>query len=230
MPENTPAAEKPTNEKNEGLYSAKLLGFVYTPYVIRFSHRFAWQVPNSVLHRNHADNIGANHLTVGPGNGYFLSKLPPSTALRSLTLMDLNATCLKVAGDRLRGRFDVRTVEQDALKPWPVAEGSLDSVDCHMMLHTVRGSSMLDKEGLIAEAAKALRPGGRFIGATILAKGEGVVLNGLATRLMNAYNGQSNTFANANDSSEDLRALLEKHFSEVRYEVHGCTGVWVAVK
>lgn len=218
------------NEANEGLYSPTVLKVVYTPVVIWFSHALAWKLPNRIVHRNHRDHIGRTHLTVGPGNGYFLAKLPKNSPLRSLHLLDLNAACLDITRKRLDGRFDIRTTEQDALKPWPVEPGSLDSVDCHMMLHTVRGKDLWAKEALVAEAARALKPGGRFFGATVLAKGEGVQVNGLARKLLDTYNSKQNTFCNLGDSSEDLRAVLEKHFSTVDFQVFGCTGVWVATK
>ncbi|MEY9212035.1 class I SAM-dependent methyltransferase [Thermobifida halotolerans] len=219
-----------SNEANEGLYSPTVLKMVYTPVVIWFSHTLAWKLPNPVVHRNHREHVGRTHLTVGPGNGYFLAKLPKNTPLRTLHLLDLNRACLDVTAQRVGDRFDVHTIEQDALQRWPVEEAGLDSVDCHMMLHTVRGKNLLDKEALIAEAARALKPGGRFFGATVLAKGEGVRVNGIARRLLDVYNSKQNTFCNLGDSSEDLRAILDKHFSDVQFQVHGCTGVWVATK
>lgn len=218
------------NEANEGLYSPTVLKLVYTPVVIWFSHAMAWKLPNSVVHRNHRENVGPNHLTVGPGNGYFLSKLPKDTPLRTLHLLDLNRACLDITAQRVGDRFEVHATEQDALKQWPVEEGSLDSADCHMMLHTVRGENLVAKEALVAQAARALKPGGRFFGATVLAKGEDVRVNGLARKLMDVYNNRDNTFCNLGDSSEDLRDVLGKHFSDVTFRVFGCTGVWVATK
>ncbi|RCV56844.1 class I SAM-dependent methyltransferase [Marinitenerispora sediminis] len=220
------------NEKNEGMYSRAGLTRVYTPFVIRFSHRFAWRVSNEVLHRNHREHIGQTHVTVGPGNGYFLSKLPADTRLRTLHLLDINRTCLDVAAEQLRSRFDVHTHEQDALKPWPLADASVDSVDSHMVLHTFRGDGIQAKAGLVAEAARVLKPGGRFFGCTILSKGEGVRKNWLARRLLALYNGQKNTFSNAGDSADDLRAVLEKHFEpgNVDFRVDGCVGIWVVTR
>ncbi|GLU47177.1 class I SAM-dependent methyltransferase [Nocardiopsis ansamitocini] len=235
MPETTPPTGPDGknftgNEKNEGLYSPGVLGKFYTPYVIWFSHRAAWGVSNKALHDNHRTHIGQNHLTVGPGNGYFLAKLPASTPLRTLRLLDLNRTCLDFTTQRVGRRFDTSTIEQDALAAWPVDDGTLDSVDCHMMIHTLRGDIIGDKEELVAQAARVLKPGGVFFGATILAQGPDVRPNALARKLMALYNGQSNTFSNANDSSSDLKKVLERHFSRVEFEVQGCTGVWVATK
>jgi len=218
------------NRANSKLYSHWWMSKGYTLGVIWFSHACVWQVPNSILHRNHRDNVGQNHLTVGPGNGYFLGKLPKDTPLRTLHLLDLNPACLEITRKRLGNRFDVRTAEQDALKPWPVEPDSLDSVDSHMMLHTVRGKDMWDKEPLMAEAARALKPGGRFFGCTVLGKGEELRINPLARRFLDLYNSQENTFCNLDDTPEDLRKVLEKHFSAVDFRVVGAVGVWVATK
>lgn len=226
MPE-TPRV--PVSEPNENIYNLRVLRWVYTPVAIQFSHRFAWRVPNRLLHRNHADYVGDTHLSVGPGNGYFLARLPRDTRLRRLHLLDLNPACLRITADRMAERFRVRVHRADALRTWPLATGSVDSVDAHMMAHTLPGDRIGDKEGLFAEAARVLRPGGTFFGATILASGAGVRHGWLARRLMRLYNGQQNTFSNAGDTAEDLTHMLERHFTDVDLRVHGCVGVWTAV-
>ncbi|MFC7329685.1 class I SAM-dependent methyltransferase [Marinactinospora rubrisoli] len=232
MPENWSPAELTVNEKNDALYSRTVLARLYTPVVIRFSHRFAWRVSNSVLHRNHREHIGQTHVTVGPGNGYFLSKVPADARLRTLHLLDINRTCLDITEARMRDRCEVHTHEQDALKPWPLADASVDSVDSHMVMHTFRGNSIHAKAALVAEAARVLKPGGRFFGCTILSEGTGIRKNWLARRLMAVYNGRKNTFSNAGDSADDLRAVLEKHFApgNVDFRVDGCVGIWVVTR
>lgn len=232
MPETASSPPLRPNEANARAYSQFVLRWVYTWFVIFFSHRFAWRIPNRVLHANHRRGVGAVHVSVGPGNGHFLAKLPRRAWPRLLHLLDLNPACLALTGRRLGSRFTVRAHEQDALARWPLGEASVDSVDCHMMLHTVRGTDLRAKAALVAEAARVLRPGGVFFGCTILARGEGVRVNGLARRLMALYNGQSNTFCNLGDTAEDLREVLIEHFGadQVRVRVMGCVGVWVAAR
>ena len=226
MPETPPP---PISEPNGAIYNPRVLRWIYTPVAITFSHRLAWKVPNRLLHRNHSNYAGGTHLSVGPGNGYFLSRLPRRTRLRRLHLLDLNPACLRVAGDRLAERFRVYLHHADALRGWPLPPASLDSVDAHMMVHTLPGNSIGDKAVLFAEAARVLRPGGAFFGATILASGAGVRHGWLARRLMRLYNSQQNTFSNTGDTAEDLTHVLEEHFTSVDLRVAGCVGVWTAV-
>lgn len=222
MSDNSPPT---ANEPNSTVYSPAVLGWVYTPYVIGISHRLAWGVRNADLRRPYR-LAGPVHLCVGPGNGHFLRSLPART--RTLHLLDLNRSCITHTARRLRRRgLDLRAHLQDAAAPWSgVGDASVDSIDCQMVLHCLRGAGLGDKEAVLAEAARVLKPGGVFFGATVLASGGGVVHTRLGARLMAAYNGARNTFHNAGDSAQDLRALLEKHFERVELRVQGSTGLW----
>ncbi|MDA8371084.1 MAG: class I SAM-dependent methyltransferase [Nocardiopsaceae bacterium] len=212
---------------NPQMYSRRMMDLYYDPMVINVYHRFVWQVSNRLLCQQYADNVGERHLDLGPGTGYFLAKLPTTTPLREVHLLDLNPGPLDRTIARIGKRFDpIHRHEADALAPWPLADDSVDSVGSNMMIHCLPRESIPAKAVIFEQAARVLRSGGRFFGCTIL--GAGTKPNALARRALKVSNGFDNTFFNLNDHPDDLRTELEKHFDDVHVSVHGCTGVWTA--
>ncbi|PSK89916.1 methyltransferase family protein [Murinocardiopsis flavida] len=228
MPDNGPLPPS----SNGRLYSPGNLRFAYTPLVIRLSHPYLWGIPNAVLHRLYRECVGRHHLEVGPGNGHFLRRLPQFARPEVLHLLDVHPGPLRVAEARLRSEASVRTHLADALAPWPVEPGSLDSVVACMVMHTLPSEDVpgiRGKAALVAEAARALRFDGVFGGAAILAGGAGVRPTRYGPRAMDNYN-KRGWFDNTADTREDLEAVLRGHFRRVRLTLHGSVAVWRAVR
>lgn len=216
------------SEPNPDLYSPKWMDR-YDLLIVRLSHLLAWRVPNRTLCALYDRNIGGRHLEVGPGSGYFLDHMSPAAVSRvkELRLLDLNPAPLAHTRARLEPKFGRAILhEADALQKWPFEDGSLDSVGSTMVLHCLPRPSMLGKAVVFEQAARVLRPGGRFFGCTILAGGEGITQNWLARRLMATYNSKENTFHNSGDTLEDLRSVAEKYLDDVTVTAHGTVGVW----
>ncbi|GAB3209239.1 hypothetical protein GCM10027294_22830 [Marinactinospora endophytica] len=227
-PETPEPTETTMSQPNPGLYSPRIVAR-YDFLVIYRNHPFVWRVSNRVLRRLYAGNIGERHLDVGPGSGYFLHTLPSDTPLRELSLLDINDEPLRFTRARVQDRFEVRTYPGvDALGPWPLADDSLDSVGTSMMLHTLPRPNMRSKANVFDEAARVLRPGGRFFGATVLGSGEGVRHGFFARRALGIYHSADNCFRSTGDTSEDLKAMLEERFDDVRYTVQNSAAIWQA--
>ena len=231
MPESSPAdPHAHTNQPNPSIYNRFVLYVIYTIWVHWISHPLAWGISNRWIRHAYRTRTGRAHLSIGPGNGRFLRHLP--ARVRALHLMDLNPQCLGMA-TRILGRRPI-TVHghwQDVLAAWKdLPDHSVDSIDCMMVIHTLRGALLQEKLLFLAEAHRVLKSDGVFYGATILASGQGVQLNAFARLLMRIYNGRKNIFANTGDTFEDLRTMVRAHFPDADVGVQGCTGIWVAVK
>ncbi|MEY9212103.1 class I SAM-dependent methyltransferase [Thermobifida halotolerans] len=206
-----------------GLYRPFSLRWLYTPYVIGFSHRLARGVPNTVPHILHRETVGPVHVEVGPGNGHFPARLPHDRPIRALHLLDHRSGPLQVCRRRSGDRWPVRAHRADVLDAWPVPESHADSVTASMVVRALPGQGIGAKAALFDQAARALRPGGLFTGATILTRG--VAPNRLARRLMSHYNTRG-WFAHGGDSLADLDLALAERSTGVRVDVHGCAALW----
>ncbi len=203
---------------------------VYTPLTLRlydlvvlgFSNRFLWRCPTSLLRAHYDAHVGACHLDVGVGTGYFLDRARWPVDAPRITLLDLNAHSLAAAARRI-GRYRPETVQADCLAPWPVA-GQFDSVGLGYLLHCLPGR-IPEKAVVLDHAAAALADGGTVFGATIL-QGD-APRSGAAQRLMNLYN-RKGIFSNAGDTFADLRAALEARFSEVTLTRSGAVALFAA--
>lgn len=78
---------------------------------------------------------------------------------------------------------------------------------------------------MFANAAAALRPGGRAFGSTILA--DGVKTTTPARALMRLYNSRG-IFHNARDDLAGLREELADHFADHRLTVRGSVALFEA--
>ena len=97
---------------------------LYDAWVLGISNRFAWQCPTrQVLQPFFDRHVGAHHLDVGVGTGYYLAKanLPPTT---HVSLLDLNPSSLAAAKQRL-GRDDTPTLQHDVFKPLDASRTSV---------------------------------------------------------------------------------------------------------
>ena len=204
---------------------------VYTPIVLKLydwwvlgvSNRLAWRCPTStVLLPFFAAHVGARHLDVGVGTGYYVAQA--GVARRAeLTLLDLNENSLRAAAARTG--VSARTVRHDVMQPLPPSlHGRFDSVSMFYLLHCLPGR-MLEKGKAIAALKPALAAGGVIYGATIL--GEAAGHNAFGRWLMRIYN-RKGIFGNRTDTLESLEAALRPHFERVQVRQHGKVALFVA--
>ena len=205
-----------SSEAGAAVYSPLTLK-LYDAWVLGISNRFAWHCPTrQVLQPFFDRHIGANHLDVGVGTGYYLANahLPDTT---HVTLLDLNPSSLQAAKERF-GRSDTQVLQHDVFKPLDASQhGRYDSISLFYLLHCLPGS-MADKAQVFASLKPCLKGNGVLFGATIL--GDTAEHNGFGRKLMDIYN-KKGIFGNRGDTVQGLRTALEQHFAQVSIEVVG---------
>ena len=194
---------------------------IYDPVVLGFLAPVVWRCPASRLVDGYRRHIGARHLDVGPGTGYFLDRAGLTDGA-SVTLLDPNVHVLDHAGRRLE-RLDVTTVEADVLKPLPV-EGSFDSAALNGVLHCLPGPHSR-KAAAVANVAAVLASDGVLFGASIL--GRSGHHTWLARRVLESNN-RRGTFDNLDDTQAGLRQILEASFERVDMETVGSMAIFTA--
>jgi ubiquinone/menaquinone biosynthesis C-methylase UbiE len=205
---------------------------VYTPialklydwWVLSISNTYAWRCSTDpVLLEHFQQYLGENHMDIGVGTGYYLSRSRKKP--QNLTLVDLNPNSLKSASTRISHQYTTQCIQHDIFMPLPAAmNNSFDSVSMFYLLHCLPGN-MVSKEIAVANAAKVLKPGGTLYGATIA--GSGVTHNKFGSRLMKIYNNKG-IFNNWQDSADDLRAILNAHFEKVEVNICGTVALFSA--
>jgi len=203
---------------------------IYTPLVLRtydwvvlgLSNQLLWRCPTAELRRLYDRNVSARHLDVGVGTGYFLDKANWPVANPSITLLDLNPNCLRVASQRI-SRFAPRTVLANILTPLP-SLGPFSSVSLCYLLHCIPGA-INEKAVVFDHLRPLLAPGARVFGATIV---QGKVPRSVSAQaLMNLYN-RKGIFSNAEDTVEDLNAAVRQRFSDVKIVTKGAAALFEA--
>jgi ubiquinone/menaquinone biosynthesis C-methylase UbiE len=86
--------------RGQSNYTRALLA-LYDPLVLGLAARFVWRCPTARLVAGYRQHIGARHLDVGPGTGYFLERAG-LRARSPVTIVDPNANVLAHASRRLR--------------------------------------------------------------------------------------------------------------------------------
>lgn len=203
---------------------------IYTPLVLRtydwvvlgLSNQLLWRCPTAELRRLYDRNVSVRHLDVGVGTGYFLDKAEWSVANPSITLLDLNPNCLRVASQRI-SRFAPRTVLANILNPLPGLE-PFSSVGLCYLLHCIPGT-INEKAVVFDHLRPLLAPGAHVFGATIV-QGK-VPRSAPAQALMNLYN-RKGIFSNAEDTVEDLDAALRQRFNHVKIATKGAVALFEA--
>jgi SAM-dependent methyltransferase len=196
---------------------------VYDQFVLGFSNRRAWRCPSPRLLAHYQAHLGARHLDIGVGTGYFLDHTRFPIRQPLVVLADLNPASLAATAERL-DRYQPVTHELNVLEPFRLPEAPFDSVGLNYLLHCLPGT-MAEKNAVFGHIAPQLRPGGVLFGSTIL--GRGVQHNAVGRTLMAAYN-RKGIFSNREDDADTLRAGLARHFSEVEVQIEGVVAVFAA--
>lgn len=181
---------------------------VYDRFVIGFMAPRVLKTPVAPVLDQYRNHVGARHLDVGPGTGWFLDRadLPVTT---EVVLLDPNPNVLAHCV-RVLDRLEPTTVEADVLKPLPV-DGSFDSAALNMVLHCLPGPPER-KAQAIQNVAAALTPDGVLFGASVLGRS---APHSAPARAFLAVANRKGAFDNFEDSADGLREMLSDSFHEV---------------
>ncbi|WFB10708.1 class I SAM-dependent methyltransferase [Streptomyces sp. LX-29] len=206
----------------QSAYDKRALTF-YDLLVYRGSSPLFWRCSPRNFLRMYDTCVGAEHVEIGVGTGYLLDHCRFPVSDPRITLVDLNPATLDFTAKRL-AKFRTTQVRANALEPLPLPKASHDSVALSFLLHCIPGS-IREKGVALAHAAEVVRPGGVVFGSTILSSGVPVTRAGRS--LMAKLNAKG-VFHNQQDSLDDLRDQLTKHFVSHDLVVRGCVGLFRA--
>ena len=221
MPTEAPTAAQV--EAGQQVYNPLLLAG-YDLFVLRFSNRFAWRCPWPRLLEAYNRHVGARHLDIGVGTGFFLDRCRWPVDRPEVTLLDLNPNSLAAAAARIR-RYAPRIVRASALEPLPLGEQRFDSVGLNFLLHGLPGPIEQKTRTVLEGVKPQLAPGAVVFGSTIL--GRGVRHNAVGRALLRPYN-RKGIFSNLADDLEGLERALAAGLSTVEAEVVGTVALFSA--
>lgn len=220
VPEGSRGALTTEVSRGQAVYTRRTLA-AYDVFVLGIMNHVVWRCPTSVLTRHYEKHLGAEHVEVGVGTGYFLDRAASQPT--RLTLVDLNQDVLAHAGRRL-ARFEPQTITANALDPWPLPRASADSVGLGYLLHCLPGEFAVGGKA-IAHAARVVRDDGCVFGATILSSGvRHTWLSRSQLRLLNARG----VFHNRHDDLAGLREALDSEFHKHEVSVSGAVALFAA--
>lgn len=206
--------------KGQAGYNPLLLA-IYDVWVLKFMARAVWKTPIPPVVERYRRHLGARHLDVGPGTGYFIEKAGPPAGTE-ITLLDPNPHVLKHVSRRLASMAPA-TVEADVMKPLPV-DGPFDSAALSFVLHCLR-APITNKATAIRNIADVLTPDGVLFGGTVLGLRESHTRP--ARAFLRAVN-KKGDFDNLEDTVEGLRGILDASFRDVEIEVAGSAALFSA--
>ena len=197
---------------------------VYDLFVLRFSNRLVWRCPSAELLRRYERHVGARHLDVGVGTGWFLDKCRWPVETPQITLLDLNENSLSTASNRIR-RYAPATVQANVLDPVDLGDARFDSIGANFLFHCLPGRLEEKAAVVVSNLRPYLEPGGLLFGSTIL--GRGVAHNLLGRRLVRLYN-RKRIFSNLEDDQQGLERGLASALTDVEIEVVGAVALFAA--
>jgi SAM-dependent methyltransferase len=197
---------------------------VYDLFVLGFSNRFVWRCPSSKLLERYESHVGARHLDVGVGTGWFLDHCKWPVETPQITLLDLNENSLSAASDRIR-RYAPKTIQANVLDPVDLGDARFDSIGVNYLFHCLPGGLELKAATVVSNLRPYLASGGVVFGSTIL--GRGVAHNLLGRRLMRLYN-RKGIFSNVEDDERGLDQGLASELTDVVIDVVGAVALFVA--
>lgn len=206
----------------QAIYSRPVLA-IYDLSVHGISNPLIWRCPTKHLRRLYERHLSGDHMDVGIGTGYFLTRAPFPSPTPRLVLVDANDTCLAVAGRRL-GRYRPELHRRNILEPLGDLGPPYRSIGLMYVLHCLPGD-LGAKARVFDHLNACLAPDSVVFGATIL--GRGVASSSAARRLMQTYNARR-VFSNANDDPETLQALLAARYRDVEVEIRGSVALFAA--
>ena len=97
------------------VYTPARLAF-YDVVILGFSCRFVWHSPKRRFLELYERHVGARHLDVGVGSGYFLDRCRFPVERPAITLLDLSEACLAKAARRI-ARYSPELRRANVLEP-----------------------------------------------------------------------------------------------------------------
>ncbi len=219
MTNNGPKADEV--EAGQRVYTPLTLR-VYDLFVLGFSNRFVWRCRSSRMLKRYDSHVGARHLDVGVGTGWFLDHCRWPVESPQITLLDLNENSLSAASDRIR-RHAPATVQANVLDPIDLGDARFDSIAANFLFHCLPGGLGWKAATVASNVRPYLTPGGVLFGSTIL--GRGVAHNLLGRRLMRLYN-RKGIFSNVEDDERGLEQGLASELTDVEIEVVGAVALF----
>lgn len=203
---------------------------VYTPFTLRvydvvvlgFSNRFAWRCRSSEMLARYDRLVGARHLDVGVGTGWFLDHCSWPVESPEITLLDLNENSLSAASRRIR-RYAPATVRANVLDRVDLGDARFDSIGANFLFHCLPGGLERKARTVVSNLRPYLAPGGVVFGSTIL--GRGVSHNLLGRRLLRLYN-RKRIFSNLEDDRRGLEQGLASELTDVQIDVVGAVALF----
>ena len=167
-------------------------------------------------------HVGARHLDVGVGTGWFLDNCRWPSGRPQITLLDLNENSLSAASNRIR-RYAPATVQANVLDPVDLGDARFDSIGANFLFHCLPGRLEEKAATVVSNLRPYAESGGVLFGSTIL--GRGVSHNLLGRRLMRLYN-RKRIFSNLEDDQQGLERGLASELTEVEIEVVGAVALF----
>jgi hypothetical protein len=203
---------------------------VYTPLVLwgydllvlGFSNRFVWRCRSSRMLEHYNTYVGARHLDVGVGTGWFLDHCIWPVETPKITLLDLNENSLSVASKRIR-RYAPAMIQANVLDPVDLGDVRFDSIGANYLFHCLPGGLESKAATVASSLCPYLASDGVLFGSTIL--GRGVRHNLLGRRLMRLYN-RKGIFSNLEDDQRGLEEGLASQLNDVEVEVVGAVALF----
>ncbi len=208
-------------EAGQSVYKPWLLR-IYDIYVLGISNYFIWKCPTHIIVKMFKKNITDNHLDIGVGTGFFLSRCKFKSKNPRIVLADLNPNSLFFASNRIK-RYHPQTLVHNIFDPFDSSLSFFDSISINYLLHCLPGS-LNNKINILDHCLKVLNPNGIIFGSTIL-QGEDIPRSKKAKKLMRFYN-EKGIFSNINDRWDDLEKALKGKFNSYHIERKGCVAVF----
>jgi SAM-dependent methyltransferase len=210
-----------SSDAGQRVYTPWVLS-IYDLYVIEFSCRRIWRCSRERLLSQYQRYVGARHLDVGVGSGYYLDHVEFPSDAPELTLFDLNAQSLAHTSRRI-ARHQPRLVHGDVLEPNALPDRHFDSIGLGFVFHCLPAGGG-GKWRALDHLAPKLAPGGTLFGSTILGRSAPLRRQ---RWLMDVYN-RRGIFDNEHDDIDVLERELRSRFEHVEIEREGVVALFAA--
>ena len=204
------------------VYTPARLAF-YDVVILGFSCRFVWHSPKRRFLELYERHVGARHLDVGVGSGYFLDRCRFPVERPAITLLDLSEACLAKAARRI-ARYSPELRRANVLEQLDLDGARFDSVALNGVLHCLP-ATMEAKATAFRNLRPYLSEGGVLFGSTIL--GRGSDHGRLARKAIAVYN-REGIFTNREDDRESHERALARSFSRHETETEGSFALFAA--
>jgi SAM-dependent methyltransferase len=206
-------------EAGQRVYTPLVLS-IYDWYVLEFSCGKIWQCSRERLLGQYQRYVGARHLDVGVGSGYYLDHVRFPTTAPEVTLFDLNPESLAHTSRRI-ARYEPQVVHGNVLEPNALPDGHFDSIGLSFLFHCLPAGGA-GKWRALDYLGPKLAPGGTLFGSTILGRSAPLLRQ---RWLMRVYN-RSGIFDNSADDIGVLEHELGSRFDHVQIEREGVVALF----